>query len=428
MIRIRDEAAMMSLTDVVNPELETQAGQLRGAFDNARPFRHLCIDGFLTRFAADKALSDFPSFKAENAINEFGEVGGKAVETKLGAISPFYQDLFGTIVSQPFLDLMSRITGIPDLLPDPTMFGGGTYENRDGQELDPHVDFNRMEDLSAYRRLNLLIYLNHEWKAEWGGSIELHSNPRDPASNRISAFEPIFNRAVIFETSEFSWHGFPKIRLPADKKHLSRKSLSIYFYTRTRPVEEIEAPHATFYVQRPLTNLLEPGRALTPNDVADLKEAIARRDSWIEFYQKQETALTKQIENGRNFLNEVLGRLCAPITGYGLQEGAIEGLYHDRWVGPRFAVTIRPKRPVRAVTVHGWVPDEMAESEQLTIQAAGQTLTGGLKSGTFDWTIELEEATTADLPISVTSTGWITPEGEGARKLVFVLREIELEH
>lgn len=419
---------MMTLTDVVNPDLETQAGQLRGAFDNARPFRHLCIDGFLTSFAANRALADFPSFKAENAINEFGEVGGKAVETKLGAISPFYRELFGTIVSQPFLDFMSKITGIPDLLPDPTMFGGGTHENREGQELDPHVDFNRMEDGSAFRRLNLLVYLNHGWKGEWGGSIELHSNPRNPAENKISAFEPIFNRAVIFETSEFSWHGFPKIRLPADKKHLSRKSLSIYFYTRTRPVEEIAAPHATFYVQRPLTNLLEAGKPLSENDVLDLKEAIARRDSWIEFYQKQEISLTKQIEDGRAFLNEVLGRLAAPITGYGLQEGAIEGLYHDRWVGPRLALTIQPKRPVRTVTLHGWVPDDMPEDGQLKVQVGDETISGTVPRGGFSWAVRLAAPKSGPIAVSAEMTTSISPEGPEGRKLAFVLREIELSH
>jgi hypothetical protein len=273
---------------ILNPELAASAARLRDVFDGGKPFKHLCIDGFLTSAAAAQALADFPSFKAENAVNEFGVVGGKAVETKLANVSAFYKELYNYVSSASFLDLMSDITGIPELLPDPTLFGGGTHENRDGQELDPHVDFNRMEDLSAYRRLNLLIYLNAEWKGEWGGSIELHSDPRKPETNQVTAFEPLLNRAVIFETNEVSWHGFPKIRLPENKKHLSRKSISIYLYTKDRPDEEIVAPHATFYVQRPLPEHLVAGYTLTPGDVTELHASLARRDSWIALYQKQE--------------------------------------------------------------------------------------------------------------------------------------------
>ena len=135
-------------------------------------------------------------------------------------------------------------------------------ENRHGQALDPHVDFNYDPATKLHRKLNLLVYLNKEWREAWGGSIELHSDPRRPDGNRITSFTPAFNRAVIFETNERSWHGFPRIILPEDKRHLSRKSLSIYLYTRTRPAHEIVPEHGTFYVQRPLPSRYHPGLEL----------------------------------------------------------------------------------------------------------------------------------------------------------------------
>jgi Rps23 Pro-64 3,4-dihydroxylase Tpa1-like proline 4-hydroxylase len=79
--------------------------------------------------------------------------------------------------------------------------------------------------------LNLLIYLNPQWQADWGGNLELHSNPRQPEENKIKSFVPIFNRCLIFETNEYSWHGFSQINLPENQRHLSRKSLSIYLYS-----------------------------------------------------------------------------------------------------------------------------------------------------------------------------------------------------
>jgi len=107
------------------------------------------------------------------------------------------------------------------------MFGGGTHENVDGQELDTHVDFNYLNSSNLHRRLNLLLYLNKDWDVRWGGVVELHSDPRNPSEDKITTIPPIFNRCLIFETSEYSWHAFNKICLPEDQKHRSRKSLSV---------------------------------------------------------------------------------------------------------------------------------------------------------------------------------------------------------
>lgn len=190
---------------------------------------------------------------------------------------------------------MSRLTGIPDLLPDPNMYGGGTHENRHGQELDPHVDFNYDPPTKLHRRLNLLVYLNKDWKTEWGGAIELHSDPRNPSENQIVAFAPDFNRALIFETNEYSWHGFPKISLPEDKRHLSRKSISIYLYTLHRPEHEIVSEHSTFYVQRPLPAHIQAGHVLSDSDIQEINNLLARRDGWIRQYQKIELSVSSDM-------------------------------------------------------------------------------------------------------------------------------------
>jgi len=114
-----------------------------------------------------------------------------------------------------------------------------THENVNGQELDCHVDFNFQIEGGFHRRANLLLYLNREWDPNWGGAIELHSDPRQPDTDQFTEFNVTFNRAVIFETNEYSWHGFRKIQLPQDRLHISRKCLSIYLYTRERPAHEI---------------------------------------------------------------------------------------------------------------------------------------------------------------------------------------------
>ena len=184
-----------------------QADQIRTGFVSAQPFRHACIEDFLEPQWAKTLLAEFPVFDPKRAVNEFGNIGRKAVRTDLREISDNYRTFHEYISSQLFLDAMSAMTGIPALRFDQKMYGGGTHENLEGQALDPHVDFNYDQDRKLHRRINLLIYLNEEWDVAWGGAIQLHSNPRDWANDQIKTFNCNFNRCVIFETNEHSWHG-----------------------------------------------------------------------------------------------------------------------------------------------------------------------------------------------------------------------------
>lgn len=284
---------------MISRSVIARAAVYRQAFQSAQPFRHLCIDRFFTLEAAAASLRDFPPFDREFARNEFGEYGGKAVINDIKQISPFYRELYQYLMSAPFLDAMSALTGIADLRGDPALYGGGTHENINGQDLDIHVDFNFQIEGGLHRRANLLLYLNEEWDPAWGGAIELHSNPRRPDRDEFKQFNVIFNRAVIFETNEYSWHGFRKIDLPPDRLHLSRKCLSIYLYTKDRPAEEIAGPHSTFYVQWPLPKKFAPGHVLSESDVTELRTGYARRARQLDFYEKMAERLRREAQAAR---------------------------------------------------------------------------------------------------------------------------------
>lgn len=301
---------------MIRPEIIEKHAEIRQQFQNAKPFKHLCIDSFFEQDAAESLLRDFPSFDPNKAKNEFGEVGRKAVHTEISGISNFYKKLYEYLASERFLKTMSELTGIPDLLADHRMYGGGTHENLHGQGLDPHVDFNYDQDYGWHRRLNFLLYLNKEWQEGWGGTIQLHSNPRRPEENKVSAFNPIFNRAVIFETNEYSWHGFPGINLPPEKQHLSRKCLSVYLYTKTRPANEIAPPHGTFYVPYPLSSHIKAGLTLSENDVALIHGAIKARNDWIEHYQKQELTNSAVITEKNNYIKHLLSQPATKLSLY----------------------------------------------------------------------------------------------------------------
>ena len=300
---------------MIRPSVLADALEIQHAFQGARPFRHVAIENFLEPAIAEGLLADFPPFDTRKALNEHGEVGRKAVFEHVSNISTGYRQFYRYINSRPFLDAMSELTGIPDLMADDTLFGGGTHENLDGQGLDVHVDFNIDEQRMLHRRVNLLVYLNKEWDESWGGSIELHSDPWTPKANQVKSFLPLFNRAVIFETNEYSWHGFKRIVLPEAKKGLSRKSFSIYLYTKDRPAEEVVAPHTTFYVPAPPPERVAAGTTLTAKDAEDIQIAFASRDGLLRMYQK---LLVEKEQRMREIVTMKRNALESPMHDYEL--------------------------------------------------------------------------------------------------------------
>ncbi len=268
---------------IVNQPVLDQRVAYCTRFVTAKPFRHVVIDNFLEPHFCAALLAQFPSFDEKGAINENGVVGSKSTQERVRALGGEFCRLDDLVQSAPFLKLIENITGIAGLKYDPYYFGGGTHENREGQDLDAHVDFNYHPVTRQHRRLNLIIYLNEEWRDEWGGSLQLHRDPYlDPREDDIITITPLLNRCVIFETNEHSWHGFERIQLPLERKELSRKSFALYFYTDSRPAKETAEEHSTVYVERHLPLRFVPGMRLEPEELQEIRLLLARRDQHLK--------------------------------------------------------------------------------------------------------------------------------------------------
>lgn len=410
----------------VSKSVTEKSREYADAFLGAFPFRHAVIEDFFEQEFAERLLTDFPVFNPALARNEiYGGVWGKAVNTEIRRISPAYEEMYELMGSARFLGLVGEISGIPGLLPDPALYGGGTHENLHGQDLDPHVDFNYDEAQKLHRRLNLIVYLNKDWKREWGGSIEIHSNPRRPAENQVKAYEPLFNRAVMFETNEHSWHGFPKIDLPAEERHRSRKSISIYLYTRERPAEEIAPPHGTFYVHRPLNARFREGYTLTGADEKDLMFQMDRRDKWIEKYQQMELDLGRELQHKNAYIVDLLARVRAPITGFALQGGPSSGLYADGWVACHVRFTVRPLEAITAVTIRGWRPAQAGNSPTITLTVDGQSITAIPDAESFEIRIAMNRPVSAPCAIAIDCEPGLNSQSD-SRELACVLIEVRI--
>lgn len=278
----------------LNNKTLAETATISGAFNQAQPFKHVVIDDFFQPDFCQTLVDQFPAFNHQDAVDENHTLGKKAVVQTVAQIGSAYQQLDQLVQSDEFLHWVETITGIGSLIHDPHYVGGGTHNNLDGQELDPHVDFTHHPLTTHHRRLNLIVYFNHQWEAAWGGSIAFHKNPRlRPEKDQITSVLPLFNRAVIFETHNHSWHGFPPIQLPKEHKHLSRKSFALYYYTNKR--QQAIAPHSTIYVERHLDDKFKPGLQLNEDHVNQLKHLVARRDQHLARLYKTITSQTIEI-------------------------------------------------------------------------------------------------------------------------------------
>ena len=127
------------------------------------------------------------------------------------------------------------------------MIGGGIHQSLPGAVLRIHADFNKHPLWQFRRRLNVLLFLNKDWKEDYGGHIELWSSDMQSCEQKIL---PIANRLVIFTLSNKSFHGHPKpLNCP---KGMTRKSIATYYYNN-EIVQESEE-HSTLWQSLPTEN------------------------------------------------------------------------------------------------------------------------------------------------------------------------------
>jgi hypothetical protein len=290
---------------LLHPDVVREQTALAGRFQAGVPFKHVVIDGLLDPEFCRALTAEFPPYEAAAFRNENGDLG-KAHHENVSQLGPSYRKLDQLVQTPEFLRLVSAITGIPDLLYDPEYIGGGAHENLEEMELDPHVDFTIHRTSGRYRRVNLLLYLNPTWEESWGGGLELHVNPwLPPSENTIRTVSPVFNRCILFETSEHSWHGFRSIRLPRDRKGLTRRSFAVYLYTRDKPRGFASIPgDLTVFVDRPLPATFRPGLTLSDEDVRVLGHLIVRRDWKLRYLYDRAIALYNDWQASQTQLGE----------------------------------------------------------------------------------------------------------------------------
>jgi Rps23 Pro-64 3,4-dihydroxylase Tpa1-like proline 4-hydroxylase len=269
------------LSDQFTQKLEALAHAKAEEYKANQPYPHIYFDNFLPLDVAEAALRDFPEPKevdwhSYKDVNQHKKLAFDAVEKLPASI----RDVLYFLNTRPMLKFLETLTGIQSVLPDPNYVGGGLHQIRPGGLLEVHADFSYHNGLRLDRRINVLIYLNKDWKEEYGGHFELWDREVKRAEKKIL---PIFNRCAIFSTTSVSFHGHPEpLACPPDR---NRKSIATYYYSNGRPEEdpELTHKHEVAFQQRPGVNRVKASlgvrkviKSLVPPIFTDLYRGLRK--------------------------------------------------------------------------------------------------------------------------------------------------------
>ncbi|HEX7672446.1 MAG TPA: 2OG-Fe(II) oxygenase [Polyangiaceae bacterium] len=235
-----DFRTMSALATARSPEYATAA-----------PFPHVVIDDFLPADSFQTVHDALPTL--DDPRIPWGNLSASLRDGRPAQLrkyhlqnvllmKPAVRQLILELNSGPFTLLLERLTGIPKLISDPLLQGGGVHLVEPGGLLRVHADFNKHPAYRIERRLNLLLYLNVDWREEYGGHLGLWDKGVSTCLERVS---PVANRCVIFSTTSDSFHGHPSpLTCP---EGVLRKSIALYYYT-VGAAEKDESPgHSTLW-------------------------------------------------------------------------------------------------------------------------------------------------------------------------------------
>lgn len=239
---IFEKSKLMEIAEIYNNEYKSNS-----------PFPHIAIDNFLDEQIANKIHDDFPKPKEIKFYEYDNPLEKKSAMDKIDLLPDSISNVLLNFNSPIFLEFLEKLSGIEGLIPDPYFRGGGIHQSKNGGKLDVHIDFNKHPKLKIERRINVLIYLNKNWKKEYNGDFQLWKGEKINENHKLERLEkriyPIFNRFVAFNTSQISYHGFPEpIKCP---ENITRNSLALYYYTADKSAAESMDMHSTVFVKLP---------------------------------------------------------------------------------------------------------------------------------------------------------------------------------
>jgi Rps23 Pro-64 3,4-dihydroxylase Tpa1-like proline 4-hydroxylase len=210
---------------------------LRSKFETSEPFNHVVIDNFFTDEVARNIFKDMPGYDADLDAKYDNAIEKKRTVQNWTKFSKNIYTAMTELVSQEFTKHLRYMTNEPELVADFGLHGGGIHLHQSGDYLNVHLDYDIHPKLDMKRKLNIIVYLNPNWKEEWGGNLGMwsHDNVTGQPKELIKSVAPAFNRALVFDTTQNSWHGVTEGITAPEGEY--RKSLALYYLIPTTDLD-----------------------------------------------------------------------------------------------------------------------------------------------------------------------------------------------
>lgn len=219
--------------------------ELRTRFFEATPWPHLVLPGLFDESVLDDVVTEIRAANGTGMRADTSRRVTKRETADVASVGPATRRMFAAFDSDAFVRFIADVADVPDLSSDPTHLHAGVHETTAGGRSLIHVDFETHRDTGLFHVVNVLLYLNRGWEAEWGGQLELWPDDMRALGRRI---EPEFNSLVIFRTHHATPHGLPNpVAAPPGQ---SRMSLAAYFYSES-PLPGSPRPRFRSFRARP---------------------------------------------------------------------------------------------------------------------------------------------------------------------------------
>ena len=182
------------------------------------------------------------------------------------------RDVLYFLNSRPMLQFLETLTGIEGVAARPQLYRRRAAPDQAGRSARSACRLQLPQTLRLDRRINVLIYLNKDWKEEYGGHFELWDREVTRAEKKIL---PVFNRCAIFNTTSVSFHGHLAAGMPAGPQPQIDRDLLLHQWPAGRR-SRLTHRHPVAFQERPGINRVKltlrakkAMRALTPPIVTD---------------------------------------------------------------------------------------------------------------------------------------------------------------
>lgn len=192
------------------------------------PFDHCVVDDFFFPEVADKLETEFMDYQSEKWLCYRNKIENKKVSNDWNHFPALTYAAFSELNSAKMIAALEKFTQVP-LFCDHGLHGGGWHIHGNGGNLNPHLDYSIHPKMGLQRKVNIIVYLSKSLLPEHGGHLGLWEQDKttQQPGKLIKEVEPRFNRAIIFDTTQNSWHGLSNpLNVP---DNVFRKSLAIYY-------------------------------------------------------------------------------------------------------------------------------------------------------------------------------------------------------